>query len=164
MRLINILLIGVLLISCAPAAVPTEAPRPTVNMVIEVASPTVAATDEPTFTPIPPSATAAFTLEPAKTSTATLTPTLKATNTIAATATKLIATSTRAATRAATRPPQPTAIIIPTNPPIVIQPTNPPAQTCCKYCDPAKSKPCGDSCISLTKTCNKGTGCACRKQ
>lgn len=32
---------------------------------------------------------------------------------------------------------------------------------CCKTCNPAKSKPCGDSCISLSKTCHKGAGCAC---
>lgn len=32
---------------------------------------------------------------------------------------------------------------------------------CCKHCNPARSKPCGDSCISLTKTCHKGAGCAC---
>lgn len=32
---------------------------------------------------------------------------------------------------------------------------------CCKHCDPSKSKPCGDSCISLNKTCHKGAGCAC---
>lgn len=32
---------------------------------------------------------------------------------------------------------------------------------CCKHCDPAKSKPCGDGCISLGKTCNQPPGCAC---
>lgn len=32
---------------------------------------------------------------------------------------------------------------------------------CCKTCNPAKSKPCGDSCIALNKTCHKGAGCAC---
>ncbi|RKI09809.1 hypothetical protein D7Y15_23205 [Corallococcus sp. AB030] len=31
---------------------------------------------------------------------------------------------------------------------------------CCKYCG-SDSKPCGDSCISLDKTCHKGPGCAC---
>ena len=35
---------------------------------------------------------------------------------------------------------------------------DPPA--CCKRCS-AKSKPCGDSCISKSKTCHKGKGCAC---
>jgi hypothetical protein len=31
---------------------------------------------------------------------------------------------------------------------------------CCKYCS-ARSKPCGDSCISRQKTCRKSGGCAC---
>lgn len=31
---------------------------------------------------------------------------------------------------------------------------------CCKVCS-ARSKPCGDSCISRSKTCHKGPGCAC---
>ena len=31
---------------------------------------------------------------------------------------------------------------------------------CCKHCGPS-SKPCGDSCISRSKTCHKGPGCAC---
>ena len=30
---------------------------------------------------------------------------------------------------------------------------------CCKIC--RKGKACGDSCISRSKTCNKGKGCAC---
>jgi len=30
---------------------------------------------------------------------------------------------------------------------------------CCKVC--RKGKACGDSCISKTKTCNVGAGCAC---
>ncbi len=60
--------------------------------------------------------------------------------------------------------PQP--IIQPTSEPIIIQPTENSGttnQVCCKNCDPAKSKPCGDSCISLGKTCQKGQGCACSK-
>lgn len=32
---------------------------------------------------------------------------------------------------------------------------------CCKRCDPARSQPCGDSCISLGKTCSQPPGCAC---
>lgn len=32
--------------------------------------------------------------------------------------------------------------------------------TCCKHCG-SGSKPCGDSCISVSYTCNKGPGCAC---
>ena len=35
------------------------------------------------------------------------------------------------------------------------------AQACCKYCK--KGKPCGDSCISRSKTCHKGKGCACAR-
>jgi len=31
---------------------------------------------------------------------------------------------------------------------------------CCKHCGPS-SQPCGDSCISRSKTCHKGRGCAC---
>jgi len=33
------------------------------------------------------------------------------------------------------------------------------AQSCCKTC--RKGKACGDSCISKTKSCHKGSGCAC---
>lgn len=35
------------------------------------------------------------------------------------------------------------------------------SQTCCVYCE--TGKPCGNSCISKDKTCNKGVGCACAK-
>ncbi|PFG63273.1 hypothetical protein AXZ77_1878 [Thioclava sp. ES.031] len=30
---------------------------------------------------------------------------------------------------------------------------------CCKHC--SKGKACGDSCISRSKTCHRGPGCAC---
>lgn len=30
---------------------------------------------------------------------------------------------------------------------------------CCKTC--RKGKPCGDSCIAVSKSCRKGPGCAC---
>jgi hypothetical protein len=33
------------------------------------------------------------------------------------------------------------------------------AGSCCKKCK--KSQPCGDSCISWSKTCHKPRGCAC---
>ena len=36
----------------------------------------------------------------------------------------------------------------------------PTRKVCCKYCK--KGKPCGDSCISLDKTCHKPPGCACK--
>lgn len=31
--------------------------------------------------------------------------------------------------------------------------------SCCRVC--TTGKPCGNSCISRTSTCNKGAGCAC---
>jgi hypothetical protein len=34
-----------------------------------------------------------------------------------------------------------------------------PARRCCKIC--TKGIPCGDTCISASKTCRKGPGCAC---
>lgn len=33
------------------------------------------------------------------------------------------------------------------------------AYACCKVCKAGKA--CGDSCISKSKTCTKGSGCAC---
>lgn len=39
------------------------------------------------------------------------------------------------------------------------EPTCTPARKCCKIC--RTSKACGDSCISRTKTCRVGRGCAC---
>ena len=33
------------------------------------------------------------------------------------------------------------------------------AKKCCKVC--RKGKACGDSCIAKSKTCTKGSGCAC---
>lgn len=35
-----------------------------------------------------------------------------------------------------------------------------PVKNCCMHCG-ANSKPCGDACISKSKTCNKRSGCAC---
>jgi hypothetical protein len=37
--------------------------------------------------------------------------------------------------------------------------TAPATRTCCKVCN--KGKPCGDSCISASKTCRSPPGCAC---
>lgn len=37
---------------------------------------------------------------------------------------------------------------------------SPSTSRCCKHCG-ASSKPCGDSCISLSKQCHKSGGCAC---
>lgn len=36
---------------------------------------------------------------------------------------------------------------------------SPPARSCRRYCK--TGKPCGDSCISASKTCHRGPGCAC---
>jgi hypothetical protein len=44
-------------------------------------------------------------------------------------------------------------------PTLVPQP--PDSGGCCRHCNPEKSKPCGDSCISLEKECTLGQGCAC---
>lgn len=38
--------------------------------------------------------------------------------------------------------------------------TSTPTRTCCKHCG-SGSKPCGDSCISLSYDCKKPAGCAC---
>jgi len=43
----------------------------------------------------------------------------------------------------------------------LVYPSNNSCSTCCKYCTPGSSKPCGDSCISLSKTCKTSSGCAC---
>ena len=34
---------------------------------------------------------------------------------------------------------------------------------CCRECDPAKSKPCGDGCITKSETCSLPPGCSCVK-
>jgi hypothetical protein len=143
-------IISCLLISCSgssvsqPATWTPEAPKK-INITIELptatSDPTSTATDEATFTPVPPSITL--------TASCTSTPTI--TSTARATATRPLPTRTL----------KPTAIIIPTNPPIIIEPTNPPTGACCKHCTPGKSKACGDSCISITKSCHTTGGCAC---
>lgn len=43
---------------------------------------------------------------------------------------------------------------------IVTYPTQDQSLGCCKHC--TNSQPCGDSCISLSKTCHQPTGCACK--
>lgn len=74
--------------------------------------------------------------------------------------------STSAPTKSNTSAPQPTKkpTLRPTarptsRPTFKPQPTSAPVN-CCKHCGP-NSKPCGDSCISLDKTCHKVGGCAC---
>jgi len=60
-----------------------------------------------------------------------------------------------------TNTPRPASTMIPVPTPHPV-PTNPApaARSCCKVCG-SNSKPCGDSCISLNKTCRIGAGCAC---
>lgn len=41
-----------------------------------------------------------------------------------------------------------------------VAPASQPSSACCKRCQ-RNSKPCGDSCISVSKTCHKDVGCAC---
>ncbi len=69
-------------------------------------------------------------------------------------------------------PPLPTAVPTAVPPPPTAFPTAVPwvptsggggGGGCCRYCDPAKSKPCGDACISLSKECHTPPGCACVK-
>jgi len=54
---------------------------------------------------------------------------------------------------------EPSARPLHENPSPVKSHTPPATRTCCKHCN--NSRPCGDSCISLSKTCHKGAGCAC---
>lgn len=60
-------------------------------------------------------------------------------------------TTSTSPTETATNVP-PTLIPLLTSTPIVVR-------SCCKYC--STGKPCGNSCISRSKTCRKGIGCAC---
>jgi len=46
-----------------------------------------------------------------------------------------------------------------TTPSIISKPTAAPQRFCCKRC--SKGKPCGNTCISRSKTCHVGRGCAC---
>jgi len=41
-------------------------------------------------------------------------------------------------------------------------PKSPSGETCCTYCD--SGKPCGDKCISRSRTCYENSGCACYGQ
>jgi hypothetical protein len=163
-------------IIAAVTSIPTPTPLP--PTATEVARPTEAIqtthTSKPTI--------AKPTSQPAKTSLSTLTPSAGATGKPTATLTATpIPRPTAAPTAQPTPrptqqptprpthaptavPPPPPPSPLPTAPP---PPPPPPAPTsgggCCRYCDPAKSKPCGDSCISLSKTCHQPPGCACVK-
>lgn len=118
----------------------------------------------PTYTPRPPT-TARPTRTPIPTRTAKPTRTAQPTPTVRLTPTAKPAptrqptlASRLAATRVAS---QPTAAA--TSAPLPSPPPTAAPIACCKYCDPAKSKPCGDGCISLSKTCHQPPGCACSK-
>ncbi len=160
-RALQVAVVVFILMGCsAPTApaIPSALPN-RVDMTIEVPArststvESVAATEAPTFTPIPDTPTVTHTLTPTQTNTPTVT------------ATKIKATTTRLVTKAPTRTLRPTTIptifLPPTDTPapLVVQPTNPPAQACCKVCTTGKA--CGDSCIARDKTCHKPPGCAC---
>lgn len=51
------------------------------------------------------------------------------------------------------------APILPTWTAVPAAPVAPPARVCCRVCSAGKA--CGDTCISQSKTCNVGPGCAC---
>jgi uncharacterized protein YraI len=51
------------------------------------------------------------------------------------------------------------APILPTWTAAPAAPVAPPARVCCRVCSAGKA--CGDTCISQSKTCNVGPGCAC---
>lgn len=87
--------------------------------------------------------------------------TLSNVETPTSTATRKPTTVRSAPTLAVIPTKKPTAVIIPT---VFLPPTDvppPPPAACCKHCTPGKSKACGDSCISIDKTCHQPPGCAC---
>jgi hypothetical protein len=90
----------------------------------------------------------------------TLTPTITLTSTITLTRT-ITETPTITLTRTKTKIPTKTQsfTLVPNS--FVNLTQSSPGQTCCKYCG-SDSQPCGDSCISLNKTCHKAPGCACK--
>lgn len=66
----------------------------------------------------------------------------------------------RAAEAAAKESPAPQRAAPPAAAPVYTpEPAAEPSRSCCKVC--TKGCPCGDSCISCSKTCRKGPGCAC---
>ncbi|MBK8540997.1 MAG: hypothetical protein IPL60_13500 [Ardenticatenia bacterium] len=84
--------------------------------------------------------------DPTATRTATPTPS----NTpVPPTATRVPPTSVPPTARPTQRPPAPTSRPEPTE------------RTCCKCCTCGRSKPCGDSCIAESRSCNTPPGCAC---
>lgn len=55
--------------------------------------------------------------------------------------------------------PAPTTLALPTDRPIPTSTSAPGGGGCCKHCK--NSQPCGNSCISWSKTCRQPPGCAC---
>jgi hypothetical protein len=107
-------------------------------------------TETPTLTPTPTyTYTSTITLTPTitLTSTITFTPTITSTPTIT-----LTPTSTKKPTSTASLTLLPNVNVFPTQ--------GSSGQTCCKHCG-SDSQPCGNSCISLNKTCHQPPGCAC---
>lgn len=50
-------------------------------------------------------------------------------------------------------------ILLSTTPTLPSCGSDSPSDPCCRVC--TTGKPCGDSCIATTATCNVGPGCAC---
>jgi len=125
------------------------------------------ATYTPTFTLTP---TITLTFTSSYTPTITFTPTITNTSTITNTPT-ITFTPTNTLkptfTQTKTRIPTFTIIILPTSlyPTSTRIPYDTPTPSkgggCCKICNPAKSKACGDTCITLSHTCHTAPGCAC---
>lgn len=162
-KIIVIAISGFILICCCPVAVvaafpnsfPTSTPTPSIKSLmptvnIESATVTVTVTQLlPTSTQFPPTAT--------RTKKPTRTNTMEPAGTVSARDLSETNVAARITLEASTDVP-----VFPT--PLTksgVQPNI--GQICERYCDPTKSKPCGDACISLSKTCHMGPGTACSK-
>lgn len=73
------------------------------------------------------------------------------------------ASATPLPTRTPTRTPLPTDTARPATPTNTARPptAEPTSRPCCKCCTRGVSKPCGDTCISASRTCHTPPGCAC---
>ena len=176
-HLLTILFCGALIAACAAPATPTLAPTresQKQTIIFDTATPSATPTEDIVAT-IYAQATSKAKSWPAIEATGTMrasllnltytsvakTATSKAPQTIQKPAIKPTSIVRKAPTLALVSTKPPTAVTIPT---VFLPPTAvPPSSGCCKRCDPAKSKPCGDSCISLDKTCHTPSGCACSK-
>ena len=158
MRGIVLLTIVVLLAGCAgapPVATATAMPTALLSTGTPTIIPKAKNLELPTVT-LQPSITPTY--RPAATSLPTATCTITPTVTLRATAIPTQA-PTRPRSIATLAPPTAKPLPTATLAPKVI-PTSPPVSSgCCKHC--GNSQPCGDSCISWSKTCHKIGGCAC---